>query len=208
MVPDSGFMSRPSVAGFLLSPPGTAEAEEAGARGKRFPRRSPLGFLPRFFQFFVPRSGRRRANHQTSTEREAAARLPLPSPRRAAGGRQLAHRPGRFAQTPDSTAPVGPPRWRHYHHRAPEGAAPRRQRVLATPGADSRVTAVSSCPLTASAPWQLETVRGSVLLRPRAQVTAEATASGDMSVREKFLRGGAERWGGAPASGTGVAWAA
>lgn len=35
VVPDSGFMSRPSVAGFLLSPPGTAEAEEAGARGKR-----------------------------------------------------------------------------------------------------------------------------------------------------------------------------
>lgn len=144
---------------------------------------------------------------QTSTEREAAARLPLPSPRRAAGGRQLAHCPGRFAQTPDSTAPVGPPRWRHYHHRAPEDAAPRRQRVLATPGADSRVTPVSLCPLTASAPWQLETVCGSVLLRPRAQVTAEATASGDMSVRETFLRDGAERWGGAPASGTGVAWA-
>lgn len=49
VVPDSGFMSRPSVAGFLLSPPGTAEAEEAGARGKRVSRRSPLGFLPRFF---------------------------------------------------------------------------------------------------------------------------------------------------------------
>lgn len=77
---------------------------------------------------------------QTSTEREAAARLPLPSPRRAAGGRQLAHRPGRFAQTPDSTAPVGPPRWCHYHHRAPEGAAhggsgssPRRGRIRASP---------------------------------------------------------------------------
>lgn len=194
-------MSRPSVAGFLLSPPGTAEAEEAGARGKRVPRRSPLGFLPRFFQFFVPRSGRRPNIHGTRGRCQA----PSTFPPKGCGGPAARALSGALCADARFDRPVGPPRWRHYHHRAPEDAAPRRQRVLATPGADSHVT---SCPLTASAPWQLETVRGSVLLRPRAQVTAEATASGDMSVREKFLRDGAERWGGAPASGTGVAWAA
>lgn len=37
---------------------------------------------------------------QTSTEREAAARLPLPSPRRAAGGWQLTHRRGALHRRP------------------------------------------------------------------------------------------------------------
>lgn len=194
-------MSRPSVAGFLLSPPGTAEAEEAGARGKRVPRRSPLGFLPRFFQFFVPRSGRRPNIHGTRGRCQAPSAFPPkgcggPAARAPSGALCADARFDRPSRA-SALASLSPSR--------AGGRGARRQRVLATPGADSHVT---SCPLTASAPWQLETVRGSVLLRPRAQVTAEATASGDMSVREKFLRDGAERWGGAPASGTGVAWAA